>query len=204
MPEESQSNIAQSSPFNDKMMKKMRHEIKFMFILRSPTGSECVTNVAILTTTGSYLEYEMTFRKNAITPCSIIQLEGLFDDFILTSNSFVLISENYGESEPLQLYLDIVHHHLRFKMRHVQLDTIISRICGHHVSIFPGKKTSQITIRYHNTVWNYLIEKKRCPWITQQYEDQLKAVSKYRAREKRILRLGMYYCVVKTFRKKSK
>lgn len=203
MAEESQEN-ALSQPSHDKMLKKVRHEIKFMFILRSPTGSECVTNVAILTTTGAYLEYEMTFRKNAITPYSIVQLEGLFSDFVLTASSAVLISENYGESEPLQLYLDIVHHHLRFNMRHVQLDTIVSRICGHHVSIFPGKKTSQITVRYHNAVWKYLIEKKRCPWITQQYEDHLHSMSKYRAREKRLLRLGMYYCIVKAFRKKHK
>lgn len=189
---------------NGKMVKKTRYEIKFMFILRSPTGSECVTNVAILTTTGSYLEYEMTFRKNAITPCSILQLEGLFNDFVLTERSAVIISENYGDAEPLKLYLDIVHHHLRFNMRHVQLDVVVSRICGHHVSIFPGKKTSLITVRYHTTVWKYLVAKKRCPWITQQYEDYLSTMSKYRAREKRLLRLGMYYCIVKAFRKKRK
>lgn len=175
-------------------------EIRYMFLLKAKSAKQHLTNIGILTADGKYLEYEMKILQRYITPYVARRFRSLFQDFKLTRNSEVILNSDYSEDEPLYMYLRFIRQHLQFNLHVVTIEQIIRRICQYHTSIFKKKKAKDITKFLLNRLWKWLVEKDRCLWITRDYNYILEKTSAGRAREKKILRLGLYFLVVKNHR----
>lgn len=171
-------------------------EIKYMFLQRSVSGKSNMTNIGLLTVDGRYLEYEIKINQKNITWYVASRIRQLFLPYKLTRDSAVIISDAYDEKEPLYMYLRFIRQHIQFNLNIVDVDQIVSRIAHWHKQIF-SKSKKNINKYFLNRLWDWLVQSKRCPWINEQYDFKIKNMSLYRAREKKILRIGIYYMIVK-------
>lgn len=171
-------------------------EIKYLFLERSMSGKSNLTNIGILTVDGKYIEYEIKIIQKNITKYVAQRIRQLFFPYKLTRNSSVIISDTYDENEPLYMYLRFIRQHLQFNLNVVDVDQIVSRISHWHKQVF-SKSKKKINKYFLNRLWDWLVKQKRCMWINQAYDMKLKMMSQNKAREKKILRLGIYYMIVK-------
>lgn len=184
---------------------KQKEEIKFAFLYRSPLRRRRTFHIAILTVGGKFYEYSLHIYYPRITKDTGIRIKQLFSGFLLTDDSEVMIDEEFGYFEPLYFYFDFVHQHVPFRRRNVNSEQIVKRIATYHNGSVKGKKISQVTIFMLRKLWKWLIDHKKCPWITQEYDYQLqKYGDKGRAKDRMIVRLAMYYAFVSLhFREKN-
>lgn len=176
-------------------------QIRYMVVICIHPDKYCTHNIGIYTESGKYLEYEISLRNHDITWVCAKVLRSLFNPFELTRNSEVIFNEGYDDKSPLYMYMQFIKQHIQFNLRHVHPNTILRRICVRHQAAFPNKKSSQLTYTYYNKkLWDFLVKSKACSWISQKYDYYLQDIeSRYviKAQTKRMLRMGMYYLVVK-------
>ena len=176
---------------------KQKEEIKFAFLYRSMVSSQRQFTVAILTTNGKFYEHRILLVKHHISKTIGLKIKQMLSGYLLTPSSEVMVFETFGYYEPIYFYFDFVHQHVPFRRRQVTLMQILRRICSHHKGIFKNKKLDEITPRYMPRIWKWMIAKKKCPWITEEYDNYISRLSEYgRTRDRMIVRLAMYYAFI--------
>lgn len=84
-------------------------------------------------------------------------------------------------------------------MRTVTTEVILRGIVAYHQSYLKVHGL-EVTKNYANKLWSKVVENNACSWITQKYDEYLSTLSAYKRRDKKILRLGVYYIVLKNYR----
>lgn len=171
-------------------MNNQRRRIKYLYANKQASRHD-VVDIAILTCDNEYLEYTLEFRQKYLTMYVTKRIRSLFSDFILDSTSDIAVNERIIESHPLYQYFMILHQHINFKFMVVDLDKIVSRI--HY--FYSGKSCKKIMFK---KVWKTIVDKKQCPWIDENVDLALKNQSVKAARRVQVVRMAMFYLIVKT------
>ena len=80
-------------------------------------------------------------------------------------------------------------------IRTTTLDMIPRRIATYHQ--YFNNKSAIITRFMMDKLWKKLLELEKCPWITYDVQLQMSNMSKAAAKKQQILRMGLYYIIVK-------
>ena len=92
-------------------MSKKTIEIRNMFVSMVPNYGEdigWIYDVAILTPTDGYVEYELRFCYNRMTYVAFETIKSLLVDYRFTGDSEVCMTDNVPMKNPLQMYLSIL------------------------------------------------------------------------------------------------
>ena len=92
-------------------MSKKTIEIRNMFVSMIPNYGEdigWIYDVAILTPTDGYVEYELRFCYNKMTYVAFETIKSLLVDYRFTRNSEVCMTDNVPMKNPLQMYFSIL------------------------------------------------------------------------------------------------
>lgn len=92
-------------------MPKKTIEIRNMFVSMVPNYGEeigWIYDVAILTPTDGYVEYELRFCYNRMTYAAFETIKSLLVDYRFTDKSKVCMTDNVPMNNPLQMYLSIL------------------------------------------------------------------------------------------------
>lgn len=172
--------------------------IKYLFISRI-LKEKTVLDIGIVTDDLKYIEYEVTFRVDKISESTIFRLNALFRDFRIDKTTDVCLYR-IREADSICLYLRILQQQMQFNIHSVELGKMCRRIFAYHgVSRRKNLKDRQVTKWYFKQVWRYLVDRNKCPWITQQFDDSLHLKSPEYEKRKRVVRFGAYYMFVKEY-----
>lgn len=170
-------------------MTKRTIEIRNMFVSASPNYGEdscCIYNVAILTPSDGYIEYELRFCHNRMTFDAIETIKSLLVDYRFTRESEACLTDSVPEKNPLRMYLGILAQQIGFKVLVVSEKKIQNRLCG---LLGCGSDDEQ----WLGAVWRRLLKSGRCRWITPAYDEHLRRERGDVRRRMRLVRVGAYY-----------
>lgn len=170
--------------------------IKHMLVMKRPYKRKNVVDIAILLDNNQYIEYSLSFKQMFLTFWVIDRIQTLFSRYYIDSKTDVMVNDLLDQKHPMYMYLNILKPHIQYKMRIVSIDQIVSRI----YYFFKGKAASKTKL---NFVWKKTIEKEICPWITQQVDYALQNKMNSTMNTMKILRLGIFYIVIKNYLYKS-
>ena len=147
-------------------------------------------DIAILTTDNQYIEYRFECRSKVLTSIVGHRIRSLFDPYLITKQSDIIVNNLVDEKDPFYQYLMFLRQHIQFKLMSVDKKRTMGRIY-----YFLVKKS----LRSGNTnkVWQMVIDKKICPWITREIDYKLQSYAEYEYYRNRLLRLSMLYLAVK-------
>ena len=103
-----------------------------------------------------------------------------------------MVNSFLDENQAFYQYLMILHQHIGFKLGHADISKVLNRVF-YHFEHYKAKKPRFIV------VWRYIIDSKKCPWITQNIEYQIQNKGPTDASRIRTLRISMFYMVVKNY-----
>ena len=169
-----------------------KFHIKHMLLFRRPGKRKNIVDVAILLDNNQYVEYTLAFKQKDLTFWVASRIKSIFVKYFIDSSTDVMVNDVLDEFHPLYIYLNLLRPHIQFKMRTVTLDQIIGRIHYYFT------KKSAIKNKF-NSVWKSIIAKQVCPWITTQVDYALQNKSPGLQRIMKILRMGLFYMVVKNY-----
>ena len=149
-------------------------------------------DLAILTDSNQYIEYEIDFRSNKLSKWTLRRIRSIFEPYYLDIRSDVMVNKLLDENQAFYQYLMILKQHIGFKLQHVDLKRVLNRIF-YFFEKFKAKKP-QFAI-----VWRRIIDSRRCSWITQQIEYQIQNKGPTDADRIRTVRITMFYMVVKSY-----
>ena len=158
-------------------------------------GPNCI-KIAILTSIGEYLEFQVIITVEEITSWIASKLKSLFNDFVLVSESEVLLSDRLKPTDAICLYLQIVRHHVNFLLTTKDNNSIIKRIRTYHKLPLNGIDDN-VWRRYLQKTWRWLVDRRKCPWINAAVGYSLEQKTKPVARDIMMLRISMYYMFVR-------
>lgn len=176
--------------YNMSVHKKLH--IKHMLLFKRPSKRKNVIDIAILLDNNQYVEYSLAFKQSALTYWVVKRLKGLFNDYLIDRKTDIMFNDTVNEKHPMKVYIDLLRPYAKFKLRTVTLDQIVGRVNYY----FTQKSASK---RKFNVVWKATIEKEVCPWITKQVDYALQNKTAVLGYAMKILRLGMFYMVVKNY-----
>jgi len=163
--------------------------------------------VGIMDNGYNYTERPICLRKLKPGWKEVERIRSLFFGFRLVKGTKVIFTAYNGwaftKANPIVKYVDMVGEHVHFVRRYMLFDRIPRRIRAFHRSFIPNLKDSQINRKHRNKVWTKVIERKCCPWITEDIANQLTLKSKINEDMSQVVRLGMYYCVVSQYLNKN-
>lgn len=119
------------------------------------------------------------------------RIRSLFEPYLINSQTDIMVNELLNEDHPLYQYFMILHQHINFKFSSVDIDRIVSRI----YYFFKRKSANKSKF---NKVWKMVIDSKLCPWITTQIDYALQNKGSTTAKHIKIIRLTLFYMIVKT------
>lgn len=155
-------------------MSKKTIEIRNMFVSMVPNYGEeigWIYDVAILTPTDGYVEYELRFCYNRMTYAAFETIKSLLVDYRFTDKSKVCMTDNVPMNNPLQMYLSILSQQIGFMIHRASPKKISDRMCGIIRSIRKRVALDKDPERVHlGVIWKYLVESKSCKWITPAYD----------------------------------
>lgn len=162
-------------------MPKKIIEIRNMFVSMVPNYGEevgWIYDVAILTPTDGYVEYELRFCYNRMTYVAFETIKSLLVDYRFTGNSEVCMTDNVPMKNPLQMYLSILAQQIGFKIHRASPKKISDRMCGIIRGIKKRVAADKDPERLHlGVIWKYLVESKSCKWITPAYDRHLQTLN---------------------------
>ena len=178
-------------------MSKRPIEIRNMFVSMVPGYGEDVGwiyDVAILTPSDGYVEYELRFCYNRMTHVAFQTIKSLLSDYRFTAESEVCTTDNVPEKNPLAMYLSILSQQMGFKVLSASPKKISDRLCGVIRGVKKAVAGDKSQDRMHfGVIWKYLVESGSCKWITPAYDQYLKGLNGQRRRRKKLVRIGAYY-----------
>ena len=191
-----------------------REPIKYLFFLKSNlTVQKRTIRIGMMTENGKYVESSIYFVKKDICLWALQRIMTIFYDYYLTSQSEVIYNEDIEDNEIMLMYLNAIRQHLKFPIAKVSLPKMLSRICYFYqnaIQLSSGERPSPNNLQkckmmYMCKLWKYLVQKRKCPWITEQSDAQLEMnYSKDRANEYRVLRISIFYMYIRAhYRRKN-
>lgn len=149
-------------------------------------------DIAILTDSNQYIEYSLEFRVAYLSQYSAKRIRSLFEPYLIDKNTDVAVNELMDDSHPLYLYFMLIRQHIGFRLQTIDKARITSRINYHYKRV--GLSSPKFSY-----IWQLIIDKKHCPWITQHVEYALQNKGPAQANRIRFLRIAMFYLVVKNY-----
>ena len=120
------------------------------------------------------------------------RIRSLFEPYVIDANSDIVVNRGLDETHPLYQYFMLLKQHIGFKLMAVEKLKMVNRIYYY----FEKKITKK---PYFKTIWELTVEKKVCPWITQELEYKIQNKGPTDAYRIRMLRLGLFYTIVKEY-----
>lgn len=166
-------------------------------------------DIAIITENGSYVEYEMRWVKDVMTFDVAKRIRMFFTDYRFTPKTDLCVMDIMQEKEPLYEYFQFLAQQIGFKIHRVNLDKITARLKSQIPRItivnerdLDEKSPNAASIRL-NRIWQNMVSRGRCRWISKQYDQHLQTVSSYIRKHKKILRVGAYYQALKLWKRNA-
>ena len=178
-------------------MPKQPIEIRNMFVSTVPTygnDKNTIYDVGILTPDDRYVEYEFKFNVDRITEYSVKTIKSVFSDYRFTDKSSVCMTDNVSDRNPLYVYCQILAQQIGFHIKRTPAKKISDRMCH----LIRGMKTrlredKDLEKSHLYALWNYLVEKEKCGWITLKYDAYLSTLNASQRKRKKLVRIGVYY-----------
>lgn len=172
------------------MANKNRIRLKYVYANKRTLKND-VIDIALLTIDNQYIEYTMSFKQTYLTMYVSKRIRSVFSDYIIDRNTDIALNDQITESHPLYQYFMILHQHIDFKFAIIDLNKIVNRINYYYTS-------KCCTKRNFNKVWNLIIENGQCPWIDANVDRMLQNYSIKAATRIKVVRMAMFYLIVKT------
>ena len=166
--------------------------IKHMLVFKRQSKRKNVVDLSILLDNNQYIEYSLTFKQSLLTFWVAKRLKSLFIDYFIDNKTDIMLNKTVDEKHPMRVYLDLLRPHIGFKLRTVSFNQIVSRV--HYY--FYGKGSSKSKF---SKVWSTAIKREVCPWITQQVDYALQNKTPVIQHAMKVMRLAMFYMVVKNY-----
>ena len=174
---------------NNVIQFKDKIRLKYVYISKNAIKRD-VLDIAVLTENNDYIEYTLAFKQQYLTMYVSRRIRSLFTDYLIDSNTDIAVNDKLKEYHPMYQYLMILHQHINFKLTAITLDKIVSRIHYHY--------TGKSGTRYQfNKVWQLIVKKEQCPWITINVDLALQNKSPKNAKRIKIVRMAIFYLIVK-------
>ena len=120
------------------------------------------------------------------------RIRSLFEPYVIDSKTDIVVNRRLDETHPLYQYFMMLKQHIGFKLIAVERNKIINRIYYYFKNAIMKRPSFKKT-------WKLTIEKKVCPWITQEIEYKIQNKGPSDANRIRMIRLGLFYVVVKNY-----
>lgn len=167
--------------------------VKYMFVHKTNEKS-CTYDIALLDGSLQFSDIQLIVKSDAITSSCKKMIQRAFSSYDL-SNAAVVVIDSVCKDDPLYMFLDIMSLASNMTLRTTTLDMIPRRIATYHQ--YFNKKAASITRFMMDKLWKKLLELEKCPWITADVQLQMSNMSKAAAKKQQILRMGLYYIIVK-------
>ena len=164
-----------------------------MFVYKAKQNT-CTYDIALLDNRLQYINQQLIVRSDVLTSSCKKMIQKTLRHYDL-SNTAVVVSDTICKDDPLYMYLDIMSQVSNMTIRTTNLDMITRRIATYHQ--YFNKKAANITRFMMDKLWNKLLELEKCPWITDDLQLHMSNMSKITAKKQQILRMGLYYIIVK-------
>ena len=148
-------------------------------------------DLAILTDSNKYIEYTVEFRQKHLTMYVAKRIRSMFDSYLIDKYTDIVVNK-LDETHPLYLYFMLLKQHIGFQLMEVDKNKITDRLHYYYTRNYKKRHSFMST-------WKATIEKGVCPWITQEIEYKIQNKGPTIADRIRMLRLGLFYIVVKNF-----
>lgn len=165
-------------------------------------------DIAVITAGDRYAEYEVVIRQTSLTYWVLKRLRQLFINYRMDRYTDVVVSDTMNQQDVMTMYLQAVSVHIGFTVHIVSFDAVFDRICGRYPKILLSKSGKILNVenvtspRYAmQSLWRGLVEKKLCPWITSQYNEQVQQYEDEKRYKKQLVRLGAFYLLVKAVKR---
>lgn len=180
------------------MAKRAPIEIRSMFVsMVPPYGGRrgSVYDVAILTPSDKYVEYEFVFQHDRLSNLAIDTIKALMAGYRLTAESSVCMTDSIPARNPLAQYVGILAQQIGFRTWRVGVKKISDRLCRgvNAIRRRAGKDRRALEKAHLEAIWRYLVESGRCGWVTPAYAEYVARLGDQQRRRKKLLRIGAYY-----------
>lgn len=152
-------------------------------------------DLAILTDSNKYIEYTIEFRQKHMTMYVARRIRSLFDSYLIDKSTDIVVNK-LDESHPLYQYFMFLKQHIGFHLLEADKNKMTDRL--HYYYTRNNKRRHSFM-----STWEKTIELGICPWITQEIEYKIQNKGPTIADRIRMLRLGLFYVVVKNYLMKS-
>ena len=167
--------------------------VKYRFVYKTNEKS-CTYDIALLDSSLQFICFQIIVKSDALTSSCKKMIQRALNCYDL-SNTAVVVTEDVKKDDPLYMFLDIMSLASNMTIRTTTLDMIPRRIATYHQ--YFNKKAASITRFMMDKLWKKLLELEKCPWITDEVQLQMSNMSKAAAKKQQILRMGLYYIIVK-------
>lgn len=176
----------------------LRTHVSFMFILKLNAKMHTY-DIGVLNDAYEYHDFSLTLKSDVLTTTCIKNLNKEFNNFCIDTRTEICVLNTISKTEPLFLYLHILNQQINANIRFVDLDMIPRRIAAYHITYLGHKKSSEISKYMIERLWQKLIQLEKCPWISASIDNELKQQSALSYRRNKLLRISLYYMIVKHF-----
>lgn len=179
-------------------MRKRIH-IQHMFI-SALSKKTCTYDIGLLDDNFNYSSFSFTLIVDAITPNIAKRLNRLFNKYDFDKATHITFLNYIDVEDTIYMYFNIRNQAAKSTIMSVDLNRIPRRIATYHKSFFGMfKKPSGITKNFIERLWTKLVETEKCPWINAEVNLKLSNMSISTRRREIILRLAMYYMLIKNY-----
>lgn len=175
---------------------KKKH-IRCLFICKWSNNTN-LYDLGLLTDDFTFYHCKLASRYVDITSDFWLKVRKMFAQFQFTATTDVQKTSNISDFEPIASYLKILQSQLHFKMRSVEQFQVLNRIKAYHPTYAYRKNGSKKTTLVDITrLWEKILKYNKCPWITEEVDDQIKDLSQTLALRHKYIRLAAYYILIK-------
>lgn len=167
--------------------------VKYMFVHKTNEKS-CTYDIAMLDSSLQFSSLQLIVKSNVMTSSCKKMIQRVLSCYDL-SDAAVVVLDTVHKDDPLYMFLDIMSLASSMTIRTTTLDMLPRRIATYHQ--YFNKKAASITRFMMDKLWKKLLELEKCPWINNEVQLQISNMSKAAAKKQQILRMGLYYIIVK-------
>lgn len=180
-----------------------------------------VYDICLLTRDGRYIEYTVQMKTPYMSFYMGRRISEMFVPFQIDAFTNVVLSQHVRKHSPLFIYFEVLQRQIRFNMSHATLDKIFARFwkkftgvmktkqdkAAYRQAVKNGLKPPAVKFRYSARnlvlVWNEIIRRGGCGWINPDVDRMLGLLSKSMQLRHRLIRVCVYYMVVKRHLRRS-
>lgn len=193
------------------MDKQKKKHLNFMFIYQHKITNVNTVDFGVLDDSFNFEMITVNKFNHELTNGTYEKLYSIFNRFIITHTTSIGFIDTISKNSFIYKYLKIISQQIGFNLKIVHLDEIPRRICNYHKSyVFTafnkfGKNRNayisekQIDSRFINKLFTKLSKTEKCPWISEEIENNISRLSRLKKQREIRVRLGCYYLLVKKF-----